>query len=142
MSPTQGREARRSLRGIPLYLAEGADTTVGTPNPLPNRPIPLHIDEQSHLVNLRKDDALPVARLFSQPSPACGTYRAAEYAQLFNDHSLRSPGSAALVPMRHKDLNATLAIGSADPHRFSRELGTIFLEFIGDVLSRSLLRLA
>ena len=102
------------------------------------------IASQPHIVDLRRDEELPVARLFSQPSAACGTYRPTEYARLFN-HSLASPGSAALVPMRlaarPKALNATLAIGSTDPHRFSREMGTIFLEFIGDVLGRTLLRL-
>jgi uncharacterized protein YigA (DUF484 family) len=101
-----------------------------------------HIPEQPHILNLSTEDSAPIAGLFSHTGPSCGTYRSAEYAQLFNDHSFRAPGSAALVPMQCQDLNAALAIGSADPNRFSREMGTIFLEFIGEVLNRTLLRFA
>ncbi|MCZ6890115.1 MAG: DUF484 family protein [Gammaproteobacteria bacterium] len=99
------------------------------------------IGNHAHLVALDKSAAMPVPRLFSQPSATCGTYRPEEYARLFDDHSLTEPGSAVLVPMRLEGLNATLAIGSPDPTRFSREMGTLFLEYIGDVLGRTLLRL-
>ena len=98
------------------------------------------IPSQPHIVNLSSEDSAPIARLFSQTAPSCGTYRPAEYAQLFNDRSYGTPGSAALVPMQHQNLNATLAIGSTDPNRFSPEMGTIFLEFIGEVLTRTILR--
>jgi len=95
---------------------------------------------QPHILNLTSEDAAPVARLFSESRPSSSTYRPVEYAKLFNDHLLSSPGSAVLVPIQHQSLNATLAIGSTEPNHFSSEMGTIFLEFIAEVLTRTLLR--
>jgi len=94
-----------------------------------------------HFVGIGESADPPVPRLFSQPEPTCGTYRPEEYAQLFGDQSLTAPGSVALVPMRREHLKATLAIGSADPNRFHREMGTLFLEYIGEVLVRTLVGL-
>ncbi len=43
--------------------------------------------------------------------------------------------------LKHGDLIGVLAIGSRDPTRFSPDMGTLFIRYIGDVLSRVLARL-
>ena len=42
--------------------------------------------------------------------------------------------------MKHGELIGVLAIGSTDPTRFSPDMGTLFIRYIGDVLSRVLAR--
>ena len=93
-----------------------------------------------HIVGVPANDEPPIPRLFSQPEPVCGIYRPNEYGALFPDSHLTEPGSVALVPMRLSGLEAILAIGSNDSQRFVPEKGTLFLEYISDVLSRTLNR--
>ena len=90
-----------------------------------------------HIVGVPANDEPPIPRLFSQPEPVCGIYRPNEYGALFPDSQLTEPGSVALVPMRLSGLEAILAIGSHDSQRFVPEKGTLFLEYISDVLSRT-----
>ena len=93
-----------------------------------------------HVVGVATEDEPPIPRLFNQPEPVCGIYRPREYGALFADSQLTEPGSVALVPMRLTGLEAVLAIGSSDPRRFVPEKGTLFLEYISDVLSRTVKR--
>ena len=83
----------------------------------------------------------PLPQLFDHTLPLCAAHRPEEYAALFPDSSLDAVGSIAIVPLRVDGLNATLAIGSWDPQRFSPDMGKVFLLYIGDVLSRTLVRL-
>ena len=71
---------------------------------------------------------------------ACGPLRGPEYKRLFNVPDA-AEASAAIVQLRHADLVGVLAIGSRDPRRFSTEMGTLFVRYIGDVLARVLVRL-
>ena len=66
--------------------------------------------------------------------------RGDEFQKLFGE-AAANDGSAALIQLRHGDLIGVLAIGSRDPLRFSPEMGTLFIRYIGDVLSRVLARL-
>ena len=91
-----------------------------------------------HIVGVAANDEPPFPRLFNQPAPICGIYRPSEYRAMFAGSDLTQPGSVALVPMRLPNLEATLVIGSDDPQRFVPEKGTLFLEYISDVLSRTL----
>jgi uncharacterized protein YigA (DUF484 family) len=71
---------------------------------------------------------------------SCGLLRSDEFQKLFGE-TAAIDGSAALIQLRHGDLIGVLAIGSRDPLRFSPEMGTLFVRYIGDVLSRVLARL-
>ena len=71
---------------------------------------------------------------------SCGLLRGDEFQKLFGE-AASIDGSAALIQLRHGDLVGVLAIGSRDPMRFSPEMGTLFIRYIGDVLSRVLARL-
>ena len=52
--------------------------------------------------------------------------------------STEAEGSAAIVQLGHGDLLGLLAIGSKDPERFSSDMGTLFVRYIGDILARRL----
>ena len=91
-----------------------------------------------HIVGVAANDEPAFPRLFNQPEPICGIYRPSEYRAMFAGSDLTQPGSVALVPVRLRNLEAILVIGSDDPQRFVPEKGTLFLEYISDVLSRTL----
>ena len=91
-----------------------------------------------HIVGVAANDEPPFPRLFNQLEPICGIYRPSEYRAMFAGSDLTQPGSVALVPVRLRNLEAILVIGSDDPQRFVPEKGTLFLEYISDVLSRTL----
>ena len=83
---------------------------------------------------------LPLIHLTQTTGLSCGLLRADEFQKLFGE-SAKVDGSAALILLRHGDLVGILAIGSRDPMRFTPEMGTLFIRYIGDVLSRVLARL-
>lgn len=83
---------------------------------------------------------LPLIHLTQTTGLSCGALRSDEFRRLFGE-SAEVDGSAALILLRHGDLVGILAIGSHDPMRFTPEMGTLFIRYIGDVLSRVLARL-
>ena len=94
-----------------------------------------------HLAGVAVGEPPPLPQLFDHTLPLCAAHRPEEYAALFPDSALDAVGSIAIVPLRADGLNATLAVGSWDPQRFSPDMGKVFLLYIGDVLSRTLVRL-
>lgn len=93
-----------------------------------------------HLRCITEGDPPPVATLFDVRLPLCNPCRPEEYEALFQERP-NAPGSAALVPVRFAGVEATLALGSRDPGRYTPDLGTEFLSYIGDLLARVLARL-
>lgn len=69
----------------------------------------------------------------------CGVLREGERDFLFGAGS--GVQSAAVVPLKDTGLFGVLAIGSRDPHRFQTQMGTLFLEYLADILGRLLPRL-
>ena len=93
-----------------------------------------------HLRSVAAGDRPPLPALFDHPAPVCNACRPEEYARLFGER-LAGPGSVALVPSRRGPINATLAIGSRDPGRYTPELATDFLAYLGELLARTLVRI-
>ena len=71
--------------------------------------------------------------------PIVGPLRPQERVVLFGS-AADDVQSAAIVPIGSPSSMAVLAAGSNDPRRFHAEMGTMFLEFIGEVLARLLPR--
>ncbi|HBF93870.1 MAG TPA: DUF484 domain-containing protein, partial [Marinobacter adhaerens] len=46
--------------------------------------------------------------------------------------------SVALVPLRHDELVGVFAVGSCQPGYFDQSMGSLFLSYISDTLSRLL----
>lgn len=81
-----------------------------------------------------------IGNLLKNQQTVLGLLRPAETAYLFPDRT-PAPASAAVVPLVHGKLFGVLAIGSADPQRFTGEMGTLFVRHVGEVLARLLSRL-
>lgn len=67
----------------------------------------------------------------------CGQFRESERAFLFPDRE-EPVASVALVPLRDKELRGVFAIGSCEPGYFDQSMGSLFLTYISDTLSRLL----
>lgn len=77
--------------------------------------------------------------LFAAGRPIVGPLRPRERSLLFGAKA-EDVLSAAVVPVGGQHTVAVLAAGSSDARRFHGEMGTMFLEFIGEVLARLLQR--
>lgn len=69
----------------------------------------------------------------------CGVLREHELNFLFGEAGA-DVGSAAVVGLSYQGLHGVLAIGSADAQHYKSSLGTLFLGYIAEVLSRVLPR--
>jgi uncharacterized protein len=72
--------------------------------------------------------------------PYCGTNNGFEAVGWFDDAA--SVKSLAMIPLRQdKEVFGMLVLGSPDPTRYSADMGTEFLQRIGDIASAALARL-
>ena len=78
-------------------------------------------------------------KVIANRRPICGHFKAEQLEDLFLD-SVEQIHSAAMIPLvSGPDDTACiglLAIGSNDPNRFRVEMGTIFLTYLGQVITR------
>jgi uncharacterized protein YigA (DUF484 family) len=79
-----------------------------------------------------------VGGLLSGSKTLCGVLRNHELAFLFGEDEREKVGSAAVVALNHQGLHGLLAVGSPDPQHYKSSLGTLFLSYLGEVLSRVL----
>ncbi len=75
--------------------------------------------------------------VFEQAETVCGMPDAAQLAALAGDDS-PEVASAALIPLSHKGKLGVLMLASRDESRFSSGKGVMFLNQLGEVLSRRL----
>ena len=85
--------------------------------------------------------ALPTAAFAKGARPACLPLRDAELQRIFPAGQHGQDGSALLLPLSLAAGEGCLAVGSRDPQRFSAEMDTLFIGYVGDVLSRIIDRL-
>ena len=98
---------------------------------------PVYLDHlQSH------EGDMPHQKFLSNDLPACVTLRAEELAELFPVQNHDSDGSAVLAPLHWDNGEGCLAIGSRETTRFTSDMDTLFVTYIGEVLSRVVQRLA
>ena len=76
-----------------------------------------------------------IGTLLSANRVVCGVLREEEMTFLFGDNGAQV-GSAASIPLCYNKLYGILAVGNADPNFYTGSMGTIFLSYIGEVLSR------
>lgn len=87
----------------------------------------------------RAEDSL-VQPLIETNLPSCGQLSEAMNRFLFQDRSVKVQ-SAAVVPLVKGETLGLLAIGSHDANYFQSSQGTLFLSYVGEVLSRVLFRI-
>lgn len=84
------------------------------------------------------DDAYAnIPGLLKSNKTTAGVLRPEELQFLFSEQAAQI-GSAAVVPLSHTKPLGVLAIGSKDPNHFSSGMGTLFLDYIAEVLNRIL----
>lgn len=81
-----------------------------------------------------------IGGLMSGGKTLCGALREHELEFLFGSEQSKEVGSTALAALSHQGLHGVLAIGSRDPQHYKSSVGTLFLGYIADVLSRLLPR--
>lgn len=89
---------------------------------------------------LSRGDCSIVQPLIETNLPSCGQLSEAMNRFLFQDASVRVQ-SSAVVPLVKGETLGLLAIGSYDPNYFQSSQGTLFLSYVGEVLSRVIARL-
>ena len=78
-----------------------------------------------------------IASILSTSGAVCGQLGASEMNFLFGDHK-NFLGSAATVVLGQDSKLGVLALGNSDPHFYQNDMGTIFLDYLAEVLSRLL----
>lgn len=97
-----------------------------------------HVDcAQIYLDHLHSHDGeLPHENFVSGKRPVCTILRSEELRRLFPVQEHNDDGSAVIAPLYWEGGSGALAIGSRDPSRFSSDMDTLFVTYIGEVLSR------
>lgn len=85
------------------------------------------------------DDAAlaPFAEFIDKGKPVCGRLKAAQLDYLFGDQAT-TIASAALIPLGSGCTVGMLGVGSRDPERFLRAMGTIYLGRLGELVGQLL----
>ena len=99
--------------------------------------LPVHLD---HLVS--HEAQAPYEQFVPQNVPVCTPLRAEQLALLFPIQTHDSDGSAVLAPLYWEHGEGCLAIGSRHTNRFTSDMDTLFITYVGEVLSRVIQRLA
>lgn len=87
-----------------------------------------------------RDSALDIlGQQFADQGTLCGPLRPAALEFLFGV-SGTDLGSVALVALGANARHGVLALGSQDAHQFHAQMGTLFLSYLGDIMSRLLPR--
>ncbi|KFI23869.1 DUF484 family protein [Nitrosococcus oceani] len=79
------------------------------------------------------------ASVLKSPQPICGRLTGEQRDYLFGEEAERAV-SCALIPLGEEQCRGMLAMGSQEPDRFRADLGTIFLDYLGVIVERSLHR--
>ena len=98
----------------------------------------LFSDKSLNVNNLRilpRATAGVIEPLMTTNLPTCGQLQLIENRFLFEDQAIKVQ-SAAVIPLVKGETVGLLAIGSYDPYYFQSSQGTLFLSYVGEVLSR------
>ena len=113
------------------------------PSPTPRPPPDADALDEAYRLGLGVDDArLACFRtLFEEGGTRCGMPSAAQLALLAPERGA-AIGSAALIPLVHEEALGVIMLSSRDESRFGAGKGVVFLDQLGEVLSRRLHALA
>ncbi len=84
----------------------------------------------------REQAQAAIGNLLTAQQVVCGVLREQELAFLFGD-AATSVGSAAVIPLLAEKHIGVLAVGSKDPLHFQSGMGTLFLNYIAEMLNRT-----
>ncbi len=101
----------------------------------------LHGDGVSLDHMIHHAEPFPFDNLFSGEDAQCTTLREEELALLFPVSQHSESGSVVMLPLGPGGETGLLCIGSRDPQRFSRDMDTLFVSYIADVLTKVIQKL-
>lgn len=81
-----------------------------------------------------------LVNVFRRGKPICGELSAAHAKALFSPDDTVPVTSAAMIPLGG-NIRGAIVLASADPQHFTSEMGTLFPELFGDLLTAALERL-
>lgn len=76
-----------------------------------------------------------VTNVFRRGKPICGPLTDAQIEALFAETGDTPPQSAAMVPLGQDRVRGALVLASRDSKRFVPEMGTLFLELLGQLVT-------
>lgn len=82
-----------------------------------------------------------LTNVFRRGKPICGELDAIQSSALFAAADEALMFSAALIPLGHHGVHGAIVLASREPQRFTPEMGTLFVELFGDLLTATLRRL-
>lgn len=80
-----------------------------------------------------------ISGILSSSRAVCGTLRPQEMNFLFDEQG-QQIGSAAAAPLINGNIMGVLAVGSYDPNYYRSSMGTLFINYVGEVLNMVLPR--
>ncbi|MDA3920228.1 MAG: DUF484 family protein [Salinisphaera sp.] len=81
-----------------------------------------------------------LTNVFRRGKPICGALSAEQVSAWFPADDKVAMTSAALVPLGSRGVQGAIVLASADPERFAEDMGTLFIELFGQLLTASLQR--
>ncbi|MEC8076371.1 MAG: DUF484 family protein [Pseudomonadota bacterium] len=88
------------------------------------------------------NERMPLQHLHNSSSALCTTLRREELSEMFPLSDHEESGSAAILNLSLITGSGALCIGSRDPGRFARDMDTLFVTYIADVVAKVMNRLA
>lgn len=96
--------------------------------------------DQIHVLTDGSPEDGAVAPVYRRGKPVCGPLSAAQIEALFADAQQSSVASAALVPLGRNGVHGALVLASAQAETFTADMGTLFLELLGELVTTALRR--
>lgn len=82
-----------------------------------------------------KESQKHIRKLIDSEKSTCGTLSGDELSYLFEKQSTLI-ASTAYIPLRYKQFKGLLVIGSFKQNHFHKGMGTLFLDYLSDIISR------
>lgn len=82
-----------------------------------------------------------LTNVFRRGKPLCGALTMEQSEALFATDADTPMTSAALIPLGSQGVQGAIVLASSNPKRFDADMGTLFVELFGELLTASLQRL-
>lgn len=97
-----------------------------------------------HTIDALQDESAAsqaLTNVFRRGKPLCGALTVEQSEALFATEADAPMTSAALIPLGSHGVQGAIVLASSNPKRFDADMGTLFVELFGELLTASLRRL-
>jgi uncharacterized protein YigA (DUF484 family) len=129
---------------LELMRAEGVDDVIATCQEILRQDFNadfvtlklISSDKGIHFISPKDDVIDSFSKLFETKKPVCGRLKDQQQQYLFGEDV--EVNSTALIPLFGTDKMGILALGSRDESRFHPGMGTVFISYLGELISTSI----